>query len=80
MFYCTLLNIDKILFYLFQVPDIEVPGYSDVIKNKISFFEIKKKLSSGFYKLANQFDDDVKLIILNCCTFNQSDSFAFQVL
>ncbi|KAG0100029.1 hypothetical protein BGZ93_004620 [Podila epicladia] len=54
-----------------------IPHYFDIIKNPMDLSTIKAKLEDGKYSGLSAFEDDVKLMIANCYTFNQIGSYVY---
>ncbi|KAF9409000.1 hypothetical protein BGZ94_002120, partial [Podila epigama] len=54
-----------------------IPHYPSIIKNPMDLSTIKSKLESGCYSGLSDFEDDVKLMISNCYTFNHIGSFVY---
>jgi len=53
---------------------LNIPDYFEKIKHPMDFSTIQKKFDGGFYKNADDFARDVRLIFKNCKTYNQQDS------
>lgn len=51
-----------------------IPDYFDVIKTPMDLSTVRRKLESGQYSSAEQFETDVRLIISNCYSYNAPDS------
>jgi bromodomain-containing factor 1 len=53
---------------------LNIPDYFDVIKQPMDLGTIRKKIDSGMYNRADQFESDVRLIFSNCYTYNPPES------
>ena len=51
-----------------------IPDYFDVIKTPMDLSTVKRKLETGQYASAEQFEADVRLIFSNCYAYNAPDS------
>lgn len=51
-----------------------IPDYFSIIKHPMDLSTIRKKLESGVYTRAEQFEGDVRLMFANCYTYNQPDT------
>lgn len=49
---------------------LECPNYYEVIKNPMDMSTMEKKMDNGDYSTAQEFADDIKLMISNCELFN----------
>lgn len=54
---------------------LNIPQYFEIIKHPMDLSTVKKKLDSGQYANRNQFDEDIRLMLSNCYTFNPPDSY-----
>lgn len=54
---------------------LNIPQYFDIIKHPMDLSTIKNKLNSGQYANRIQFNDDVRLMLSNCFTFNPPGNF-----
>jgi len=57
-----------------DVVALNIPDYLEKIKHPMDFSTIQKKFDGGFYKNADHFARDVRLVFKNCKTYNQQDS------
>lgn len=53
---------------------LNIPDYFDVIKQPMDLGTIRKKLDTGMYTRADQFEYDVRLVFSNCYTYNPPES------
>lgn len=62
--------------FLFPVDPVAlgIPDYPTVITNPMDFSTIQKKLDGSDYESAEQFHDDVKLMLNNCYTYNKPET------
>jgi hypothetical protein len=56
-----------------------VPDYYNVITNPMDLSTLRKKLESGEYETADQFEHDCRLIFSNCYTYNHPDSEVYKM-
>lgn len=56
------------------IPALQLLDYPTIIKNPMDLGTVKKKLKSGKYKTATEFQDDIQLIWDNCKRYNQEGS------
>jgi len=56
-----------------------VPDYYKVITNPMDLSTLRKKLESGEYETADQFEHDCRLIFSNCYTYNHPDSEVYKM-
>eukprot|EP00833_Pecoramyces_ruminatium_P017134 jgi/Orpsp1_1/1191166/evm.model.d7180000083899.1 len=56
-----------------------VPDYYTVITNPMDLSTLKKKLETGEYETADQFENDCRLIFSNCYTYNHPDSEVYKM-
>ena len=56
-----------------------IPDYFDVIKTPMDMSTIRKKLETGQYNTAEQFEADFRLMLTNCFTYNAPDSDVVQL-
>ena len=52
---------------------LNIPNYHKIIKRPMDIYSIEKKLKTGQYENAKEFESDVKLMYQNCYKFNSSD-------
>lgn len=51
-----------------------IPDYFEVIKNPMDLSTVRRKLESGQYSNADQFETDIRQIFANCYLYNTPDS------
>lgn len=56
------------------VTEKDAPGYFDVVKNPMDISTIRRKIDSGSYATAQEFNDDLEQIIENCYKFNAPET------
>lgn len=56
-----------------------VPDYYTVITNPMDLSTLKKKLETGEYENADQFESDCRLIFSNCYIYNHPDSEVYKM-
>lgn len=65
--------------FAWPVNDMIAPGYSDVIDCPMDFSTMRKKIVQNKYNDVNDFKDDFKLMIDNCCKYNRPDTIFYEV-
>ncbi|KAI5173836.1 hypothetical protein PAEPH01_2060 [Pancytospora epiphaga] len=60
--------------FMQPVTERDAPGYFDVVKNPMDISTIKRKFESGGYGTAQEFNDDIELMIENCYKFNAPET------
>lgn len=53
---------------------LNIPDYFEVVKQPMDLGTIRKKLDTGTYARADQFEADVRLVFSNCYAYNPVDS------
>ncbi|KAI3646818.1 hypothetical protein MP228_009746 [Amoeboaphelidium protococcarum] len=64
----------QFMFPFYQPVDpvaLNIPTYFDIIKEPMDLSTMKKRLDSGHYQSAEEFEADFRLMINNCLTFNR---------
>ena len=51
-----------------------LPTYHKIVRNPMDLETVSKKLDSGQYENAKEFETDMRLIVKNCCLFNPPDT------
>ncbi|KAI9033629.1 PHD-zinc-finger like domain-containing protein [Phycomyces nitens] len=74
-----LMEIDKKDMFHYPVTAEVAPDYNDIIKNPMSFFDIRERLSAHKYTSLDQFEGDIKLIWKNSMTYNKPDTMYFKM-
>nr|XP_039265441.1 bromodomain-containing protein 7-like [Styela clava] len=64
--------------FAWPVNDMIAPGYSDFIQQPMDFSTIRKKIIQHKYNDVNDFRDDFKLMIENCCTYNRPETIFYE--
>ena len=64
---------------LYSYPYIQVPGYSKIIKTKMSLYDMGVKVRREDYDSFDDFAEDAKLISDNCFKFNAYVQYYIQV-
>ncbi|OAD70357.1 hypothetical protein PHYBLDRAFT_104251, partial [Phycomyces blakesleeanus NRRL 1555(-)] len=54
-----------------------VPHYFNIIKTPMDLSTIKTKLQKNQYSHPQQLDDDVRLMLRNCFTFNPPNTYVY---
>jgi ankyrin repeat protein len=54
---------------------LNIPDYPEIIKHPMDFGTIKKKLSSNFYNLSEDFVKDMEQVFLNCRIYNGVEGY-----
>lgn len=57
---------------------LNIPTYHKVIKKPMDLSTMRKKLDSGEYENAKEFDADMRLIFANCYKFNKPNDWVYQ--
>jgi bromodomain and PHD finger-containing protein 1 len=74
----NLIDLDKGRIFVDPVDINQVPNYLDEIKEPMDFSTMQKKLLDHVYTKFELFEADFNLIISNCLTFNQKNSFYYK--
>lgn len=53
---------------------LNIPDYTEIIKNPMDFGTIKKKLATSAYSKCQEFCDDMELVFSNCIRYNTETS------
>ncbi|KAJ1565674.1 hypothetical protein HK096_000398 [Nowakowskiella sp. JEL0078] len=56
---------------------LNIPTYFDIIKRPMDLSTIRRKLDSGTYESGDEFEDDFRLMLRNCFTFNDPTSLVY---
>lgn len=57
---------------------LQVPDYSDHIKNPMDFSTMRKRIDSHCYRSLDDFEADFNLMISNCMKYNSKDTFFYK--
>ncbi|KAJ1558080.1 hypothetical protein HK096_003658, partial [Nowakowskiella sp. JEL0078] len=56
---------------------LNIPTYFDIIKRPMDLSTIRRKLDSNVYESGEEFEDDFRLMLRNCFTFNDPMSLVY---
>ncbi|KAF9979176.1 nuA3 HAT complex component nto1 [Actinomortierella ambigua] len=67
-------KLDRQKYFHFPISEDEVKDYHEIIKNPISFQDMREKLEGFQYNDIETFAEDARRIYENCMTYNQADT------
>ncbi|KAG0242351.1 nuA3 HAT complex component nto1 [Actinomortierella wolfii] len=67
-------KLDRQKYFHYPISEEEVKDYHEIIKNPISFQDMREKLENFQYNDVDSFAEDARRIYENCMTYNQVDT------